>query len=115
MAPNKRQRSTKEVGKSSQAPTSPQRTSRMSTNMCARGHILHPLGLTHPIYVARYNYLNEHVIVVTRHYDEDLLARLRMLDDIRWLFTRGGMSHFLELKEHTYRDLTLEFLSKLHI
>ena len=59
--------------------------------------------------------MNEHVIVVTRHYDEDLLARLRMLDDIRWLFTRGGMSHFLELKEHTYRDLTLEFLSTLHV
>ena len=38
-----------------------------------------------------------------------------MLDDIRWLFVRGGMSHFLELKEHTYRDLTLEFLSTLHV
>jgi len=31
-----------------------------------------------------------------------------MLDDIHWLFARGGISHFLELKEHTYRDLTLE-------
>jgi len=51
---------------------------------------------------------------VTRYYDEDLLARLGILDDIRWLFARGGMRHFLELKEHTYRDLTLEFLSILH-
>jgi len=33
----------------------------------------------------------------------------------RWLFARGGISHFLELKEHTYRDLTLEFLSTLHV
>jgi len=38
-----------------------------------------------------------------------------MLDDIRWLFARGGMSYFLELKEHIYRGLTLEFLSTLHV
>ena len=37
------------------------------------------------------------------------------LDDNRSLFAKGGMSHFLELKEHTYRDLTLEFLSTLHV
>ena len=71
--------------------------------------------MTHPDHVARYNCLNEHVVVATRYYDEDLLARLGMLGDLRWLFTRGGMSHFLELKEHTYRDLTLEFLSTLHV
>ena len=38
-----------------------------------------------------------------------------MLDDNHWLFAKGGMSHFLELKEHTYRDLTLEFLCTLHV
>jgi len=38
-----------------------------------------------------------------------------MLDDIRWLFARGGIGHFLEIKQHTYRDLTLEFLSALHV
>ena len=38
-----------------------------------------------------------------------------MLDDIRWLFPRGGIGHFLEIKEHTYQDLTLEFLSTLHV
>jgi len=38
-----------------------------------------------------------------------------MFDDIHWLFVRGGMSYFLELKEHTYQDVTLEFLSKLHV
>jgi len=59
--------------------------------------------------------LNECAIVATRYYDEDFLARLGMLDDIRWLFARGGMSQFLELKEHTYRDLILEFLSTLHV
>jgi len=81
----------------------------------ARGNILHLLGLTHLDNFARYNCLNERVVVATRYYDEDLLARLRMLDDIHWLFARGGMSHFLELKEHTYRDLTLEFLRTLHV
>ena len=89
--------------------------SRMSTNTRARGNILHHLGLTHPDHIARYNCLNESVVVATRYYHEDLLARLEMLDDIRWLFARDGMSHFLELKEHTYRDLTLEFLSTLHV
>jgi len=38
-----------------------------------------------------------------------------MLDDIRWLLVSGGMGKFLEIKEHTYRDLTLEFLSKLPV
>ena len=83
--------------------------------MRARGNILHPLGLTHPVHVARYNCLNEHAVVTTRYYDEDLLARLGILDDIHWLFARGGMGHFLELKEHTYRDMTLDFLSTLHV
>jgi len=35
------------------------------------------------------------MVVATRYYDEDLSARLGMLDDIHWLFVRGGMSHFL--------------------
>jgi len=38
-----------------------------------------------------------------------------LLEDIRWLFPRGGMEHFIERKDHTYRDLTLEFLSTLHV
>jgi len=45
----------------------------------------------------------------------DWLARLGMLDDIRWLFTRVGISHFSELKEHMYRNLTLEFLGTLYV
>ena len=53
--------------------------------------------------------------MATRYYDEKLLARLGMLYDIRWLFARGGIGHFLEIKERTYRDLTLEFLSILHV
>jgi len=55
------------------------------------------------------------MVVATRYYDEELLARLRMLDDIRRLFVWAGMGHFMEIKEHTYRDLTLEFLSILHV
>jgi len=38
-----------------------------------------------------------------------------LLEEIRWLFARGGMEHFIERKDHTYRDLTLEFLSTLHV
>jgi len=55
------------------------------------------------------------MVVATRYYDEDLLAQLGMLDDIKRLFARGGIGHFLEIKEHTYRDLTLKFLSTLHV
>ena len=55
------------------------------------------------------------MVVTTRCYDEELLARLGMLDDIRWLFTRASMGRFLEVKEHTCQDLTLEFLSTVHI
>ena len=73
------------------------------------------LGLMLPDHVARYNCLNECMVVATRYYDEDLLAWLGILDDIRWLFTRGGIGHFLGIKEHTYRDLTLEFLSTLYV
>jgi len=38
-----------------------------------------------------------------------------LLEDIRWLFARGGMGHFIKRKDHTYRDLTLEFFSTLHV
>jgi len=71
--------------------------------------------LTNPDHVARYNFLKERMVVAPRYYDEELLARLGMLDDIRWLFARGGMRHFIEIKENTYWDLTLEFLSALHV
>ena len=27
----------------------------------------------------------------------------------------GVIGHFVEIKEHTYRDLTLEFMSTLHV
>ena len=53
--------------------------------------------------------------MATRYYDEELLGRLGLLDDIWWLFVQGSMGHFIEMKEHTYRDLTLEFLSTLHV
>ena len=62
-----------------------------------------------------YNCLNARIVVETRYYDEDLLARLGMLNDITLLFVRGGIGQFLEIKEHTYRDLTLEFLRALYV
>ena len=45
--------------------------------------------------------------MATRYYDEKLLAQLELLDDIRSLFARGGMGGFIEMKDHTYHDLTL--------
>ena len=55
------------------------------------------------------------MVVATRYYDEELLGRLRLLDDIWWLFARRGIRHFIDIKQHTYQDLTLEFLSTLHV
>jgi len=75
--------STKEVGSSSQAPSQQQRTSRTPTNARARGNISQPLGLIYRDHVARYNYLNERMVVATRYYDEELLAWLGMLGDVQ--------------------------------
>jgi len=69
----------------------------------------------HPDHVAKYTCLSKCMVVAGRYYDTELLARLGMLDDIGWSFAQGGMGDFLEIKEHTYRDMTLEFLSTLHI
>jgi len=54
-------------------------------------------------------------MIATRYYDKELLIQMGLLDDIRWLFARGAMGQFSEMKDHTYRDLTLEFLSTLHV
>jgi len=53
--------------------------------------------------------------VATRYYDEDLLVQMGLIDDIRWLFARGGMGPFIERKDHTYCNLTLKFLSTWHV
>jgi len=115
MVPTKRQRSTKEIGSPTQAPPQPWRTSWTSTNACAKGNIAHLLTLIHPDHVARYNWLSERMVIATRYYGEELLCWLGMLDDIPWLFAQGGMGHFLETKEYTHRDLTLESLSILYV
>ena len=41
-------------------------------------------------------------MIATRYYDEELLGQLSLLDDIHWLFARGGMGQFIEMKDHTY-------------
>jgi len=115
MAPIKGQRSIKEVGSSSQVPSRPQRTSRTSANARAQGNMPYSLGLTNPDHGSRCACLNECMIVATRYYNEALLSRLGMLDNIRWLFAWGSIGHFIAHKEHTYRDPTLEFLSTLHV
>ena len=54
-------------------------------------------------------------MVATQYYDDEVLNHLGLLDDIYWLFARARFGHFLETSDHTYRDLTLEFLSTLHV
>jgi len=54
-------------------------------------------------------------MVATRYYDEELLVHLGLLDDLQWLFVQGSMVHFAKMKKHTYRNLTLKFLSNLHV
>jgi len=65
--------------------------------------------------VARYNALRSKLLAATHYFNGNLLASLGLLDDIRWLFARGGMGQFLETRDHTYHDLTLEFLSTLYV
>ena len=83
--------------------------------MRSRGNIPHPVGLTDLEHIVRYNALSSKLIVATRYYDEDMLNYLRLLDNIHCLFARGRMGQFLETRDHTYQDLTLEFLSTLHV
>jgi len=71
--------------------------------------------LTNPDHIPTYNSLNERMVVATRDYEEELLAHLGMLDDIRWLFAPSGMGHFIKTKEHTYLNLIVEFLNTLHV
>ena len=44
-----------------------------------------------------------------------IYCQLDLVDDIRWLFATGGVGQFTKMKNHTYRDLTVEFLSTLHV
>ena len=109
-----RDRTTHEAGTSSQAPPRATRvtcTSRAS----APGNAPHPLGLVHPTHIEHFNRLSSQSVVATCYYDEELLAQMGLLQDIRWLFASGGMGQFVEMKNHTYRHLTIEFLSTLHV
>jgi len=37
------------------------------------------------------------------------------MDDLHWLVAQGGFGQFLEARDRTYHDLTLKFLSTLHV
>ena len=45
----------------------------MSTNGQTPGNASHPLGLTCPNHIARYNCMCGRVVTATHYYDEDLL------------------------------------------
>ena len=55
------------------------------------------------------------VVVATQYYDVDLLNQLCLLNDIRWLFTMGGIDQFIETQDGACTDLTLEFLNTLYV
>ena len=59
--------------------------------------------------------MSSKLVVATRYYDEDLFTRFGLLDDIHWSFALGGMGQFLDIRDHTYGDLTLEFLNTLYV
>ena len=81
----------------------------------ARANASHLLGLVNPFHIERFNCLSSRSVIASHYCDEDLLVQMGLLDDIRWLFARGGIGHFIERKDHTYCGLTLEFLSTLHV
>jgi len=49
----------------------------------------------------------------------ELLWQLVIMTRNCWMiyggYLHGGIGHFIEMKEHTYQDLTLEFLGTLHV
>jgi len=108
MAPKKRTKIIQEAGTSSQALPQVRRATRTSS-ASARGNNPHPLGLVNPSHIECFNNLSSRFVVATRYYDKELLVQMSLLEDIRRLFARGGMGQFIDMKEHTYRDLTLEF------
>ena len=112
MAPNKRTQTTQGAGTLSQAL---QQASQTSINARNQGNLRNSLGLTNPEHVARYNALSIKLIIATWYINKGLLTSLGLLDDICWLFTRGGIGHFLETRDHTCGDVTLEKLSILNI
>jgi len=40
--------------------------------------------------------LSSKLVVTTRYFDEDLLTRLRFVDDIHWLFAHRVMGQLIE-------------------
>jgi len=81
----------------------------------ARGNAPHPLGLVNLSHIERFKCLSSRSIVATRYYDEELVIQMGLLKDIKWLLARGGMGQFIEMKDHTCHDLTLEFLGTLYV
>ena len=59
--------------------------------------------------------LSNRQILITKYYDDELLNQMGLLDYIRWSFARGIIGQFIGLRDHTYCNLTLEFLSDLHV
>ena len=75
----------------------------------------YPLSLVNPSRIDQFYCLSIRSVIATHYYAEELLVQIGLLEDIRWLFAKGRIGQFIEMKDHTYRDLTLEFLSALHV
>ncbi|KAJ1406078.1 hypothetical protein SESBI_25333 [Sesbania bispinosa] len=61
----------------------------------------------------RYDNLVKRKIVTTRYFDENALATLGLLDEVKWLIDRVGWNQFLTIKSPSYEKLSLEFLSSV--
>ena len=109
-------KTTPKVGSWSQAPLRTTQATRTTAIARTRGNPPPFLGLTNLEHVARFNCLSSRRIVVIRYYDDELLNQMGLLDDIRWLFARGEMGQFIELRDHTpYLNLRiLEYLTRRH-
>jgi len=105
---------TQESDTSSQASLRVKRATRTS-QATTQDNAPHPLGLINLSHINCFSCLSSRCMIATHYYDEELLFQMGLLEDIRWLFARGWMGQFIEMKDHTYRDLTLEFLSALHV
>jgi len=86
-----------------------------SSSSASRPDPNNPFNLTDDLHLKRFKTLASRPLFPTRYYDEYTLTRLGLLDDIYWLFQRVGMRQFLDVRHHTYRSITLEILSTIHV
>jgi len=82
MTPKKKPKRAQGVGTSEKTPQRATRTSWTSNNARNRGNSPHPLGLTNPDHITRYNDLSSRVLTAVRYFNAGLLSQLGLMNDI---------------------------------